>query len=135
MAPMKRSRWSKSRLTMPARMSPPFSKACMRAREAAVNAVSAAAKKADSTRERITTPAASQRLMWISLGMVVGRLSATDFLDQKGVYGVGLDPLGNKALADATRQNEGECAGLHLLVLRHGVDERLCGATAAGHVL
>src|SRR3954447_9948006 len=136
MAPMKRSRWFRSRLTMPARTSPPFSRACMRAREAAVNAVSAAAKNADSTRERITIPAASQRLMWMSSGMaLVNRSSGAEFVGQEGAHGLGLDAAGDEAPADAARQDEGERAGVHLLVLGHRLDERLGRTAAAGHVL
>ena len=62
-APMKRSRWPSSRLTIAARTSPLFSSASMRAREAAVKAVSAAGKKAESTSDRMTIAAASQRLI------------------------------------------------------------------------
>src|SRR3954470_17856374 len=136
MAPMKRSRWFRSRLTMPARPSPAFSIACMRARDAAVNAVSAAAKKADSTRERSTIPAASQRLTWSSSGMASGRRpSVPEFLGQEGAHSVGLDAGRDEAPADAARQDEGERAGLHLLVLRHGLNQRLRGSAAAGHVV
>ena len=53
-APISRSRSWIRRLTMPARRSPDFSSASMRAREAAVSAVSEPEKKADRTTRRGT---------------------------------------------------------------------------------
>ncbi len=58
---MNRSRIARMRLTMLARGSPLCSRACMRAREAAVKAVSAPAKKAERTSEIATMLAANQR--------------------------------------------------------------------------
>ncbi len=70
MAPMKRSRIARMRLTIAARGSPACSRACIRAREAAVNAVSAPAKKAESRSEITTMLAANHRSISVSIGSV-----------------------------------------------------------------
>ena len=58
------------RLTIAARGSPACSRACIRAREAAVKAVSAPAKKAESSNEIATMLAANHRSIWVSIGSV-----------------------------------------------------------------
>src|SRR3954452_2265410 len=112
MAPMKRSRWPSSRLTMPARRSPPFSSASMRAREAAVNAVSAPAKNADRTSDRMTMLAASQRLIWAGSSMIRALApSGGELLRHKGGDIPGRDAARDEASPDAAGEDEGKRAG------------------------
>src|SRR5215203_4512479 len=132
---MKRSRWPSSRLTIAARTSPAFSSASILAREAAVKAVSAPAKKAESTSDRMTIAAASQRLISNGSSMVCqDRRLAGDLLGQEGAHLRRLDAAGDEASPDAAGEDEGQRPVLHLLVLRHGVDEPV-GRTAAARDL
>ena len=64
---MNRSREARMRLTRRARRSPLFSSESIRAREAAVKAVSAPAKKAESSSDITTMLAASQRSVCVSI--------------------------------------------------------------------
>src|SRR4051794_24228173 len=130
-APMKRSRCKSSRLTIAARTSPAFSSASILAREAAVKAVSAPAKKADSTSDRMTIAAASQRLISNGSSMVQTRRLAGDLLRQEGAHLRLFDAARDEASPDAAGEDEGQRPGLHLLVLRHGIDEPVDGAAAA----
>ncbi len=101
-APIMRLRRDSSQLTRTARRSPCFSSACMRAREAAVSAVSEAAKKADSPRQR--------RMMAIAIhketdksspsGPCMASVSRFQFAFEEGARRFGLDRFRHKALAD-----------------------------------
>src|SRR5262245_2676588 len=102
MAPMKRSRVATSRLTMAAVRSPPISSACMRALEAAVSAVSAPEKKADSARLKTTTAAAAHRLTETASSIPLECMASRScqFVLEKGLDIGRLDILRDEALAD-----------------------------------
>src|SRR4051812_44746824 len=123
---MKRSRVPSSRLTIWARSSPAFSSASMRARDAAVNAVSAPAKNAERTSDKRTMAPASQRFIERPSSMATG--SAPALARQERPDLIRIYAGRDEAPADAARQDEGEPAGLHLLVLIHG-SEKLVGRT------
>ncbi len=128
-APISLSRFSINRLTTPARSSPLVSCVCMRAREAAVSAVSEPEKKAEAAiSNRIET----------SVGQIVCEKVRTEssitpiaFLEE------GFDfrhrhIIGDEGLADAMREDEGQLAALDLLVLRDGVQQHVCRWQFAG---
>src|SRR3984893_16149307 len=125
--PISRARLASSRLTRAARRSPFFSKACMRAREAAVSAVSEAEKNADSATHKRMVAIASQT----STGKTpapapfMTLLSCIQFILKKAADLRGFDRLGYEAIADCPRKDEGEAAMLDLFVLIHGFDDRV----------
>src|SRR3954470_674837 len=100
---MKRSRVPSSRLTIWARSSPAFSSDSMRARDAAVNAVSAPAKNADRTRDRRTMIPASQRFIESPSSMAAGSPPALAGQNRPDL--VGVDAGRDEAPANAARQD------------------------------
>src|SRR5689334_17695499 len=118
MAPMKRSRVSSRRITIRARLSPALASACIRAFEAAVSAVSAPEKKAESNRQSTTTRTAIQGSTLTSAPPPC--MSGLRQLRGEEVpHRTGIDAARDEAFADAARQDEGESAALDLLVLVH----------------
>src|SRR5947199_1633143 len=114
MAPITRSIWPRSRLTIPARRSPRCSSSCRRGREAAVSAVSEPAKKAQAT---------SSRMMAIIVSiMAAPLLGGQRPLEQRGDRVEG-NAAGDEGLADAARQHEGDAAAGDLLVALHVGDQ------------
>ena len=79
MALMSRPRRAISRLASAARLSPPVSSACIRAREAAVSAVSAPAKNAAAARPPTMMRIASGIFMRASLEVWGGRIHCAPF--------------------------------------------------------
>src|ERR1700732_1087415 len=138
LVPISRARLASSRLTRAARRSPFFSKACMRAREAVVSAVSEAEKNADSATHKRMVAIASQT----STGKppapapFMTLMSCIQFILKKAADLRGFDRLGYEAIADGPRKDEGEAAMLDLFVLIHGFEDRVGAdvpARDAGH--
>src|SRR5512146_1372620 len=102
-APIRRSRWVSSRLTMPARGFPCFSSRAMLARDDAVSAVSLPAKKAEHMRQTRTTASESQSAAVMMSG---------DGAGQKRAHFGRIDLVLDEGLADAAHENEGERAAL-----------------------
>src|SRR3984893_18566708 len=125
--PISRARLASSRLTRAARRSPFFSKACMRAREAAVSAVSDAEKNADSATHKRMVAIASHR----STGKTpapapfMTLMSCIQFILKKAADLRDFDHLVYEAIADCPRKDEGEAAMLDLFVLIHGFEDRV----------
>src|SRR3984893_11485401 len=127
--PISRSRLASNRLTRAARRSPFFSKPCMRAREAAVSAVSEAAKNADrATNKRMVATASQTSEGGIAAPAPCMILTShTQFILEEGEDLAGFDIFGDKAIADGSRKDKGEGATRDLFVLIHGI-ENLFGA-------
>src|SRR5579871_1948237 len=137
---MSRARIPMRRVTSFARSSPAVSSACMRARDAAVSAVSAPAKNAAAT--MLTTMTAMSRPIGMALSrhgrradrrrIGRGRIElALQELDHARLRNVS----GDEALADPPGENECEPAPLHFLVLAHGRHHLQYADRDAGHVL
>src|SRR3972149_2635790 len=114
-APIRRSGFSKRRLAIAARLSPPLSSAARRAAEAAVSAVSLPEKKKEATRQ--TKIATMMMISIVSMGQ-----------SYLGTIALGVEQRANplrlyvrrdNRLPDAPRQHEHQRAAAHLLVLRH----------------
>src|SRR3954469_16397577 len=113
MAPIIRSRSVSSRLTRRAALSPSRSSWCMRPRDAAVMAVSAAEIRAEIARMKIRVGASASR----------AATSAGSFADEEGVDLGRIDVLRHKGLAKRAGEDEGQPAALGLLVLAHVGDQ------------
>src|SRR5215471_7819958 len=121
-APISLSRAAISWLTIAASRSPCRWSRSMRAREAAMRAVSLPAKKNESSRQPRTAARANQSSITICL--------AEDCLE-KGPDLARIDIGRDEACADGARQNERKAAALHLLVLRHQFHQPVdCGSSA-----
>src|SRR3984893_9964365 len=136
--PISLSRLASRRLIRAARRSPFFSKACMRAREAAVSAVSEAEKNADSATHKKMVAIASQTSTGktSALAPFMTLMSSIQFILKKAADLRDFDRLGYEAIADCPRKDEGEAAMLDPFVLIHGFEDRVRAyipARDAGH--
>src|SRR5580704_10912941 len=111
-APIIRFRLDRSRLTTAARRSPLFSSACMRARDAAVSAVSEAAKNAEKARQmRMIAIAIHKEIdknsaLWPCMVLV----SRVQFVFEERAHLAGVDRLRHETVADTAREDKGERA-------------------------
>ena len=110
-APMSRSRSSVRSSTIFARLFPSSARRCMRARDAAVSAVSEPEKKPEKSSSNTMAPRMTPR----PSETISGGLP----LPQQGPKLVGVDIAGDEGLAYSPRENEGEGAVDDFLVLSH----------------
>src|SRR5262245_4294851 len=111
-----RSRLSRSRSTIAARLLPWFCMRVSRARAAAVNDVSPAEKNADSSR----LPSTIRSEIQLS-PLMVRSLARAELFGEEGADLGDLDVARHECLADSAHQNEGELAALDLFVLGNEV--------------
>src|ERR1700719_2958320 len=124
--PISRAQLARSRLTRAARRSPFFSKACMRAREAAVRAVSEAAKNTDSATHNRMFAIASQTstCRTPAPAPLMTLMSYIQFILKEAENLAGFDIFGYEGIADCPRKDKGEGAMRDLFILIHGFEDR-----------
>src|SRR5450631_388086 len=134
--PISRSRLASSRLTRAARLSPFFSKPCIRAREAAVSAVSDAAKNADRATQRRMVATASQTSTGETSAPAPCMILAShaQFIVKKVKNLLGFDRLGYEAIADCICKDKSEGTMLDLFILIHGLDDLFSAGNKAGDI-
>src|ERR1700712_256998 len=138
-APIRRSRMASRLVTTAASRLPCLVSRSMLARDAPVNAVSLAAKNAETSSKATTTDNVSQSMRWFSLHLGWSTITAVQrfalvgscsgFLRQLGLEKIAnqrrLNVRSNHRPADRLEQDEGEPAALDLLVLRHQRHQRI----------